>query len=61
MGFTSTGDINVPDGQCVVCKQALSNCSKFPVKLRGHLEITHPECKPKVRFFFQAEYGGIRN
>jgi disulfide oxidoreductase YuzD len=51
-GFTSIGNKDAPDAQCVLCNKILSNSYLVPVNLRRHIETNHSEFKDKgVRFF----------
>uniref|UniRef100_A0A8C5AU24 Uncharacterized protein n=1 Tax=Gadus morhua TaxID=8049 RepID=A0A8C5AU24_GADMO len=41
-GFSWTGDVNIPQPECVLCREKLANSNMVPSKLKRHLETKHP-------------------
>ena len=50
-GFSTVGNADAPDAQCVVCHKILSNSSLVPAKLRRRLETNHSGYKDKDMTF----------
>ncbi|KAJ8868279.1 hypothetical protein PR048_029795, partial [Dryococelus australis] len=48
-GLISVRSVNVelPDGQCIICNKIIYNSSSAPAKLKRHLETNHPQLKEK--------------
>ena len=58
-GFSTVGNVDAPDAQCVVCHKILSNSSLAPSKLRRHLETNHSEYKNKDIGFFKRKLDAL--